>query len=197
MNRLSSVIPRQMSVRKAAYRLYRSKSAGAPVVDEKGRCVGMLLVRDILRWIQAGCPEAVVDPGNACPYQIRGRLLTGDAAVICTLADGSCPFQEVQPTTAGRHTEVCMRQENEASPFGALPKYMTTDRVTVGPETRLPDLMHRMFATHTDRLVVVDDQKRPVGAVSATDILAAIANGDDFEQDEPGDAHEDAPSWTV
>jgi hypothetical protein len=27
-------------------------------------------------------------------------------AVICTLADGSCPFQAVQPTTGGRHREL-------------------------------------------------------------------------------------------
>jgi hypothetical protein len=45
----------------------------------------------------------------ACPFQVKGRLLTGEEAVICKLAPGSCPFQDVRPTTGGRHTAVCLR----------------------------------------------------------------------------------------
>ena len=43
----------------------------------------------------------------ACPYQVKGRLLTGEAAVICTQVEGSCPLQVMQLTTGGRHTALC------------------------------------------------------------------------------------------
>jgi predicted transcriptional regulator len=187
MNRHPVVIPRQMLLREAARILHRAKVNGAPVVDEQGRCVGMLFPADILRWVEAGCPESVVGPVHSCPYQVRGRLLTGEEAVICTLADGSCPFQAVQPTIGGRHTEVCMRQGNEDSPFGTLTRYVTTDGVTVRPQTRLPDLMRRMIDSRIDRLVVADEQERPNGTVSAMDILAVIATVGEFSVGASGD----------
>src|SRR5262249_44754110 len=34
---------------------------------------------------------------------VEGRLLTGQEAVICMLAEGSCPLQRMQPSTGGRH----------------------------------------------------------------------------------------------
>jgi hypothetical protein len=46
-------------------------------------------------------------PLLACPDQVKGRLLTGADAVICTRTQGSCPWQEVRPMTGGRHTAVC------------------------------------------------------------------------------------------
>jgi CBS domain-containing protein len=176
MNRPPVVIPRQMLVREAARVLRQAKINGAPVVDEQGRCVGMLFPTDIHRWIEMGCPETVIGPVLSCPYQVRGRLLTGEEAVICTLADGSCPFQAVQPTTGGRHTELCMRSRTEDSPFGTVPRYMTTDGVTVRPQTPLPDLIRKMINARIDCLVVTEEQERPVGTVSATDILAVISD---------------------
>src|SRR5262249_51674612 len=120
------VVPRQMLVREAVCLFHGARGSEAPVVDEHGRCVGMLSPDDVIRWVEAGCPETVVGAVLTCRYEVRGRLLNGDEAVICTLADGSCPFQSVQPTTGGRHTDVCTRQWAERPPFGAVPHYMTT-----------------------------------------------------------------------
>jgi CBS domain-containing protein len=53
--------------------------------------------------------------------------------------------------------------------------YMTTDLVTADPGTSLPELARRMLDAHIHRLVVVDGQRRPVGIVTSTDILAAVA----------------------
>jgi hypothetical protein len=62
---------------------------------------------------RAGSPANVPPP--ACPYQVKGRLLTGAVAVICTQAPGSCPLQELRPMTGGRHTAVCRLREGVIS----------------------------------------------------------------------------------
>jgi CBS domain-containing protein len=82
---------------------------------------------------------------------------------------------------------VCLRQGTEESPFGTMPPYMTTDVVTVRPQTPLPELMRRMIDSRLDRLVVVDEHQRPRGIVSATDILAAIANAGELALGDSGD----------
>jgi hypothetical protein len=77
------------------------------VVDAEGRCVGVLSASDFLRWSEEEAPGAEEGPIPACPYQEKGRLLTGEEAVICTLAEGSCPWQTTRPTMGGRHTSNC------------------------------------------------------------------------------------------
>ena len=52
---------------------------------------------------------------------------------------------------------------------------MTTDPVLVAPETPLGELAQKMVDAHIHRLIVVDGDRRPVGIVSSTDLLAALA----------------------
>jgi len=165
-----------MLVRQAARLIHRAGATEAAVVDEDGRYVGMLSAADVFRWVEAGCPEAVLRPAGACPYQVRGRLLSGGEAVICILADGSCPYQLSYPGLGGRHTGVCMRPENADSPFGTVPCYMTTDLVTVRPETPLPELVRQIIDAQADRVFVLDAGERPIGMVSAKDVLNAVGS---------------------
>jgi hypothetical protein len=134
----------------------------------------MLSPADVNRWIEAGCPEAVVSRALTCPYQVRGRLLTGDEAVICILADGCCPFQAVQPTTGDRYTELCTGQETEQLPFGAVPRYLMTDVVTIRPQLPVSELVRHIINTRADYLIVLDEFDRPIGMVSAKDVLNAV-----------------------
>lgn len=53
--------------------------------------------------------------------------------------------------------------------------HMTADPVTVPPEMPIRELARRMLDAHIHRVVVVDAERRPVGLVSTTDILAALA----------------------
>lgn len=53
--------------------------------------------------------------------------------------------------------------------------YMTTDPSVVAPTTRLGELAETMVDAHIHRLIVVDADRRPIGIVSSTDVLAAIA----------------------
>jgi CBS-domain-containing membrane protein len=174
MDRNCLIIPQQMLVREAVRLLHEKRSHVAAVVDTNGRCVGTMGAADVFRWIEAYCPEVTVRPGLACPYQVRGRLLNGDDAVICSLAHGSCTFQAEQPTTGGRHTDVCSRPERGDFPFGAAPRYMTTNFASITSRSNLSEMVQRIVDTGANNLVVLDKFDRPAGIVSATDVLSAV-----------------------
>jgi CBS domain-containing protein len=176
-------IHRKTPMPAAADLLRRADVTGAPVVDDLGRCVGVLSAVDFLRWAaEEGCgARRHLNP--ACPYQTTGRLLTGEEAVICTLGVGSCPIQSVQPMTGGRHTPVCLLPHDVVADWQQVPPpasasagdYMTKDVVFVKPETSVTDLARRMIDAHIHRAVIADEAGKPVGIVSATDVLAAVA----------------------
>ena len=69
-------------------------------------------------------------------------------------------------------------QEVEDLPANQVADYMTTDPVTVPPHTAIGKLARCMLDAHIHRVVVVDEHRRPVGVVSSTDILAAVAHAD-------------------
>jgi CBS-domain-containing membrane protein len=83
----------------------------------------------------------------------------------------------------GLHTTVCTMPHSVLSdwqqviddlPGGAVRNYMTADVVTVGLRTPLPELARMMVDAHIHRIPVIE-QGRPVGVVSSTDVLAAVA----------------------
>jgi CBS domain-containing protein len=55
---------------------------------------------------------------------------------------------------------------------------MTTDVVTASPQTPLPELARMMVDAHIHRIVITDDLGKPVGIISTTDVLAAVARED-------------------
>jgi CBS-domain-containing membrane protein len=185
MSRNVISILEEMSLRAAAEVLFQHEISGAPVVDKKGRCIGVLCATDFMHWAREGRPEMGEAPLPACPFQVKGRLLTGEEAVICTLAEGNCPMQKMRPLTAGRHVALCTYREPPIArdwqrvtrllPTAAVRNYMTADVVTVEPQTPLPVLVRNMIDAHIHRVVVVDAERKPIGIVSSTDILAAIA----------------------
>jgi CBS domain-containing membrane protein len=120
MSREVIAVPDEMTLQDAAHLLTRESISGAPVVNAKGACIGVLSVNDFFRWFQ------------------DDRL--------------------------------------EISPSYEVSTLMTTDPVTVGPATPIRDLARMMVDGHIHRLVVVDGQRRPVGVVTSTDLLAALMN---------------------
>jgi CBS-domain-containing membrane protein len=123
---------------------------------------------------------------------VKGRLLTGEKAVICTLVEGGCPLQVMRSLTGGRHVAVCLqpqealsdwRQATESSPDGMVSRYMTTAVVTAGPQAPLSELARMMVDARIHRILVLDDGGRPVGVVSSTDIMAAMARDGLHDQD--------------
>jgi CBS domain-containing protein len=187
MSRDVITIPEETSLQAAAHLLFHNQVGGAPVVDADGRCIGVLCATDFIHWAEDGGHGVADIPLPACPYQVKGRLLTGEEAVICIRSAGSCTFQEIRPTLAGGHTAVCLlpkgahpdwQQEIKNLPVSAVRHYMTADVVTVGSQTPLPKAARTMIDGHIHRLIVVDEARRPVGIVTSTDLLAAMACSD-------------------
>jgi len=183
MSRDVVTIPRTMLLREAAHLLRQADATGAPVVDERGRCVGVLSAVDFLRWAEEDRLAVAAHDIRTCRYQMKQRLEAGQEAVACTLCEGACPLQVMQPATGGRRIAVCLmphdvlsdwQQVEEDVPEGEVGKYMTADVVTVPPGTPLKDLTRMMIDAHIHRVVVVDEDGRPIGVVSSTDVLAAL-----------------------
>ena len=140
MSRDLILIPRHMSLRAAAHLLAQAEVSGAPVVDDGGRCVGVLSATDLVRWLDRD------GKGIRRP---------------CRTADGFWSDWEMVAL--------------ETVPENEVGRYMTTDVVTAGPKARITDLSRWMLDAHIHRVVIVDGRGRPVGLVSSTDILAAVA----------------------
>jgi CBS domain-containing protein len=76
--------------------------------------------------------------------------------------------------------EVCadwqmIDQEVEESELQVVGRYMTADPITAGMDTTIQELARMMLEDHIHRVVIVDGHDRPIGIVSSTDLLAALA----------------------
>jgi CBS domain-containing protein len=66
----------------------------------------------------------------------------------------------------------------ENLPEEAVRHHMTADPVTAAVGASAGELARMMVDAHIHRVIVVDGECRPVGVVSSTDLLAAIARAD-------------------
>ncbi len=141
MSHEPAVIPRHMSLRTAAHVLLQNRVSGAPVVNARGECVGVLSASDFLQWAE-GHP--------------RKRTWSPHEEV-------SDDWQQLEP---------------DLLPEDEVAAYMTADPVMADQATRIIDLARMMLDAHIHRVVIVDADRRPVGIVSSTDILAAVAQAE-------------------
>jgi CBS domain-containing protein len=65
--------------------------------------------------------------------------------------------------------------EMDALPADDVRHYMTEEPVTVDPEAPIRRVARRMLEAAVQRVIVVDSAGGPVGVVSATDLVAAVA----------------------
>jgi CBS domain-containing protein len=68
--------------------------------------------------------------------------------------------------------------EPDALPDNAVRDYMTRDPITVATAATIGELAIKMIDVHIHRVIVVDHGGKPIGIVSSTDILAAVARAD-------------------
>ena len=142
MSRNVVMVPRAMSLHTAAHLLSDAQVSGAPVVDEKGECVGVVSATDFMHWVGSG-ERAAVKVGDSNPGSYHS------------------PWQ---------FADVDERSVDEVG------SYMTSDPVMVPPHTPIAELARAMTDAHIHRIVVVDALNRPIGVVSSTDVLAAVAD---------------------
>jgi CBS domain-containing protein len=172
MNRDVVTISQDAPLRVVAELFFQRHIGEAAVVDAAGRWVGLLSATDLLCWALGearGAPEGVSPP--ACPYLVKGRLLTSADAAICTRTEVSCPLQELRPMTGGRHTAVCLLRDGLVSdweqvsggvPANAVRRFLTADVPTVGAEAPLSVLARTVIEAHVHWLIVVDQEHRPM-----------------------------------
>jgi CBS-domain-containing membrane protein len=73
----------------------------------------------------------------------------------------------------------------EALPEDAVHNYMTRDAVFVQAGVLIGELSRMMIDAHIHRLIVIDPDRRPVGIVSSTDVLAAVAQAHEVRHSQP------------
>jgi CBS domain-containing protein len=141
MSREVTVLPEHMSLRAAAHLLSQAQISGAPVVDEQGRCIGVISATDFVQWAQK--PQAAASR----PDSDRPPCICSEWQVV----------------------------DWEDLPTEEVREYMTSDPVLVTPGTPIDRLAQIMIDAHIHRVIVVNRERRPIGIVSSTDILAAVA----------------------
>jgi CBS domain-containing protein len=118
---------------------------GLPVVNEGGRCVGIITEADLVIGDEEGdlhVPHYIELFGGLIPLEFKGMER----------------FKErLQKATAARAQEL-----------------MTPDPVTIGPEATVKEAAHVISEKHHNRLPVVE-HGRLVGLVTRVDVLAALA----------------------
>jgi CBS domain-containing protein len=181
MSRDLVLLNRNLPLREAVRWLRNTSVHGAPVVDGDGKCVGVLSVTDFLRPRREATPPTDPLP-RSCSYQQKVRSADGQELTTCTLPLGVCPVQRVYPEPDGRQDVVCVLPycifedwqvvETDDRP---VHQFMTADPVTVTADRSIADLARMMIDARIHRVIVVDDQDRPVGIVSSTDLVAALA----------------------
>jgi CBS domain-containing protein len=136
MSRELVLVPQDMSLQGAARLLSRGHVSGAPVVDAKGRCVGVLSATDFLHWVENGHTKQMPSETVCQAWQILG---------------------------------------DEPSPTDTVACLMTADPVVAVAGAGIGTLAQMMLDARIRRIVVVDHNERPIGIVSSTDVLAAVA----------------------
>jgi CBS-domain-containing membrane protein len=185
MSRDVVFVSHETSLRQAARLLTMHQISGLPVVEPGGTCIGVLSTSDILRWaIQQHGGSAAGASGRpySCMFQLKQRRADGEEKVLCTLPLDACPLQrrDGENTVCSSPHEVLTDWQVvnvEQLPTENVGQFMTPDPVTVAVDTPLPELAQKMVDAHVHRIIVVDWCNRPVGVVSSTDILAAVARG--------------------
>jgi CBS domain-containing protein len=184
-----TTVPAGASLAAAAAALTAAGVRGAPVVDEAGRCIGVLTVSDLARRLGHDAPENQTVPlPQTCAFQEECRGPGGETHVVCRLPPGSCALQRLdrgadgrallgcdEPNTVCSDWQVVLTVPREPSP--RVRDLMTTEIVAAPAETPIAELARLMTERHVHRVIVTGPGGTPVGVVSATDLVKALAGG--------------------
>ncbi len=179
----------KMPLRAAAQLLLRHHISGAPVVNAEGKCVGVLSAVDFLRLAEkrddVTKPAAPAQP-MSCSFVKRQSNVSGRDVYLCSLPPGVCSVQVKKRDSEGREQVVCSEPhcvfadwqvvELEQLPADEVRNFMTADPVIVKPGTPIGALARLIIDAHIHRVIVADAAEKPIGIVTSTDILAAVAH---------------------
>lgn len=119
------LIPQEMTLRAAAHRLTACNVSGASVVDEQGRCVGVLSATDFLRWTDTNgfkpkrediCyPWEIVEP-SALPEDLVRNAMTRDPVMVQPMT----PITEVARKMIDAHIHRVIVVDDAGAPRGIV-----------------------------------------------------------------------------
>lgn len=118
MNRAVIAISHNATLCEAAQTLVSAGASGAPVVDEAGRCIGMLSSRDFLRQHAANCTLAA-SPGSASADDQARRAADYMASAVQSI-DGRVPLLQAARIMCLEHIHRLVVLDERSAPVGVL-----------------------------------------------------------------------------
>ena len=137
------------SLRDAMASMTENHVTGLPVLDRKGRCVGLISATDILNYEQDHSEETEGANADMARYY----------------------NPESQRWESIRVTSFALEE------FADVPvrDLMTRELVSVGPETSITDVAEKIVELDIHRALVLDEDGRLLGIVSAIDFARLVA----------------------
>jgi CBS-domain-containing membrane protein len=181
------LIPDDTPLRIAAHMLLRHHVSGAPVVDPAGKLVGVISTTDFMRSANMidFDDRRLIEEVEGCAFQTKAWDASGSERVLCQLPAGVCSVQRVHKDASGNEQIVCGEPHGvfadwqiailDSVPMDSVRKFMTQDTVTAESSALIRALARKMVDAGIHRIVIVDGDQTPLGIVSSTDILAAVA----------------------
>jgi len=195
-------LPQEMPVREAAGLLLRNQCSGAPVVDKQGRCVGILSATAFMRIASQRQDASPASPAHPVNRPLASSSTGTDSSEITRPAlapelrqiqvEESHLAEKEEVAVPSQSSSFCtdwQAVEMEKLPAEEVRRYMTADPVTVPPEASIRNLARMIRNSHMHRVIVVDGEHRPMGIVTAGDIMDALADAEDY----PGFGREERP----
>lgn len=115
----------------------------------------------------------VVDDAGRC----IGVFSTTDIARLALRDAGAAPRAPAVPGCGCSDWQLLDYDDWDDFSVNFVGAFMTSDPVMALPTTPVKELARRMVDAHIHRLIVAGPDRRPLGIVSSTDILAAVAGG--------------------
>jgi CBS domain-containing protein len=155
VHKLVTVDPSQPLSEVAAVML-REQISGLPVVDETGFCRGVFAVSDFLR------AKEKVTKQQQEQQVIASNYFSSNLAL-----------------TEGVDLEKLEQVRGNLTPASEQPveRFMTTDLVSVLPETSVETIAQSMVDAHLHRVLVIGQNDQLQGIIATTDVLAALLRG--------------------
>ncbi len=128
---------------------YGEEITGAPVVDEAGKAVGVISISDLLRTLQE-----------------ENDALQGTPNF----------YHDIQPATQPEWLGEVEDFEDRLS-NRTVSDVMTTELVSVSPDTPIPEVVEQVLSRRVHRVLVVDDSKQEgnlAGIISLFDLVALL-----------------------
>ncbi len=142
MNREVIPVPANATIGEAAEVFNSQEITGAPVVDAKGRCVGVLSVTDL-----------ALRENRAAKV---GDMLAWGCNASCTTSDATGLLR------------------SEVDPSHRVEDHMSPVVQTVDVNASIMSAARVLCREHIHRLIIVDEESRPVGIVSSLDLVASM-----------------------